>query len=64
MPIVKLSLAMRKLQPGQQIEVEATDLAFQIDLQAWTRQLGHRLVEFTPGQVQKAVIEKVGVDGV
>ena len=58
MPIVRLSQAIRKLQDGEHIEVEATDAAFEPDLQAWARQLGHAVVSFQAGEVQRAVIQK------
>jgi tRNA 2-thiouridine synthesizing protein A len=44
---------------GDRILVEATDPAFRPDIAAWTRQLGHRLVSFEAGAVQRALIEKV-----
>jgi len=58
MPIVRLSQAIRKLSDGERIEVEATDAAFEPDLQAWARQLGHSVVSFQSGEVQRAVVEK------
>jgi tRNA 2-thiouridine synthesizing protein A len=58
MPIVKISLAMKHLQAGDRLAVEATDPAFHPDLVAWTRQLGHTLVEFQAGAVQRAVVVK------
>lgn len=58
MPIVKLSRAMKNLAAGQTVTVEATDPAFEADLQAWAKQMGHAILEFTGGTVQKAVIEK------
>jgi tRNA 2-thiouridine synthesizing protein A len=61
MPIVKLSLAIKKLQAGDRVRIEATDAAFEADLIAWTRQLGHRLIEFRPGEVQEALVEKVPI---
>jgi TusA-related sulfurtransferase len=58
LPIVKVSLAMKKMATGERLLVEATDPAFRPDITAWTRQLGHRLVSFEPGAVQRALIEK------
>jgi tRNA 2-thiouridine synthesizing protein A len=58
LPIVKVSLAMRTMAAGERLLVEATDPAFRPDIMAWTRQLGHRLVSFEPGAVQRALIEK------
>ena len=59
MPIVKVSLAVKAMAVGERLLVEATDPAFRPDITAWTRQLGHRLVSFEPGTVQRAIIEKV-----
>lgn len=58
LPIVKVSLAMKTMAAGERLLVEATDPAFRPDIMAWTRQLGHRLVSFEPGAVQRALIEK------
>ncbi len=58
MPIVKLSKAMKQLDSGQTITVEATDPAFKSDVQAWTRTVGYELLEFIEAAVQIAVIRK------
>lgn len=58
MPIVKVGLAIRQLDVGQQLSVEATDPAFEPDLNAWARKTGHRIVEFQTGAVHRAVVEK------
>lgn len=63
MPIVKLSQEIRKLNPGDRLTVEATDAAFEPDLLAWARQLGHVVIMFQPGEVQRATIEKGGARG-
>lgn len=58
MPIVKLGTAIRGLEAGQQLRIEATDPAFRPDLEAWSRKTGHRILEFEEGPVQRALIEK------
>ena len=58
MPIIELSKAMRKLDPGQIVEVEATDRAFESDLRAWVAHLGHELDGFQDGDVMRAVVRK------
>lgn len=58
MPIVKVGMAIRSLQPGDRLTVEATDPAFEPDLEAWARKTGHRILEFEKGSVQRAVVEK------
>jgi TusA-related sulfurtransferase len=61
MPIVELSKAMRKLEPGQSIEVEATDPAFEADVRAWVDHVGHELVDTSgEGEIKRAVIRKRG----
>ena len=58
MPIVELTKATRQLEPGQRIEVTATDLAFKPDLEAWARRMGHTIEQFEgEGDVQRAVIQ-------
>ncbi|MDD9945747.1 MAG: sulfurtransferase TusA family protein [Myxococcales bacterium] len=58
MPIVKISKAIKKIGAGDRLEVEASDPAFQADVEAWSKKTGHALVEFTDGEVKRAVIEK------
>lgn len=58
MPIVRISQMIKSIPVGDRLSIEATDLAFRADLEAWTRRLGHALVEFHPGTVQRAVVEK------
>jgi tRNA 2-thiouridine synthesizing protein A len=60
MPIVKISQAVKTMACGDRLLVEASDPAFQADLEAWLRRLGHRLIEFHDGPVQQALIEKAG----
>lgn len=58
MPIVRLSQAIRKLEPGAQLVIEATDAAFHPDLLAWAKQLGHTVVSYEPGDPQRATVAK------
>ena len=44
-PILKTKQAMDQLQPGQQVEVTATDSGFARDASAWCNSTGNRLVE-------------------
>ncbi len=44
---------------GQTLEIEATDPAFKNDLESWVKKMGHNLLEFTDGEVKKAIIEKL-----
>jgi len=59
MPIVRISQTMKQMSVDEILEVEATDPAFEADLNAWVNQMGHELVEFSGGPVQRAVIKKV-----
>ena len=47
MPIVRIAKAVKTMSPEQTLEVEATDPAFQADVQAWTRRTGNELLSFT-----------------
>jgi tRNA 2-thiouridine synthesizing protein A len=59
MPIVKTALAVKALQPGDLIEVLATDPGSQRDFVAWSRSTGHELVEQTvDGTVYRFVIRR------
>ncbi|MEZ6122665.1 MAG: sulfurtransferase TusA family protein [Planctomycetaceae bacterium] len=57
MPIVEITRAVRTLESGQTLEVTATDLAFKLDLEAWSRRTGHAILEFHEGEVLRAVIQ-------
>ena len=63
MPIVKISQTMKQMSAGEMLEVEATDPAFKADLKAWVQQMGHELVEFSNGSIQRAVIKKAQTTG-
>ncbi len=56
MPIVKISLAVKEMEPGDVLVVEATDPAFELDVQAWADMTGNQLEEFEGGDVQRATI--------
>lgn len=59
MPIVRLSVVARGLRDGDEITIEADDLAFRADLQAWARRTGFVIAEFTAdGPVQNAKLVK------
>jgi tRNA 2-thiouridine synthesizing protein A len=44
-PIVKTAIAMKKLEPGQLIEVFATDPGSMPDFKAWSKTTGNPLLE-------------------
>jgi SAM-dependent methyltransferase/TusA-related sulfurtransferase len=43
-PLDEIAALMRKMEPGQTLEVRATDASVVIDLPAWCRLVGHQLV--------------------
>lgn len=45
LPIVRLNTAVKALSPGDELEVTATDPAFELDVQAWCRRTGNLLLE-------------------
>jgi TusA-related sulfurtransferase len=45
MPIIKLSKAIKELQPGDVLEVIANDPAFTSDVSTWCEKMGHELSE-------------------
>ena len=47
MPIVKTKKAMNDLEPGQVIEVQATDKGSLADIQAWATSSGHQYLGTT-----------------
>lgn len=59
MPIVKTAKAMKTLQPGQFLEVFATDPGSVPDFNAWSQSTGNPLVESTQeGGVYRFVLKK------
>ncbi len=56
MPIVEIAKAVRAMEPGDVLEVTANDLAFKLDVEAWSRKTGHALASFEEGDVQVAEI--------
>ncbi|MCM3716669.1 sulfurtransferase TusA family protein [Alkalihalobacillus oceani] len=59
MPIVKTKKAMKDLEPGQVIEVQATDKGSVADIQAWAKSSGHQyLGTAEDGDVLKHYVRK------
>jgi len=45
MPVVKVSKAIKEIQIGQILQRIATDPGAPPDMQAWTRQTGHEMID-------------------
>lgn len=59
MPIVKTKKAMNELQPGQVMEVHATDKGSKADMKAWAESTGHQyLGTIEEGDVLKHYLRK------
>ena len=59
MPIIKTQQAIKKLAPGQVLEMIATDPGSIPDTQAWARQTGNELLEYrTDGDCFRFLIRK------
>jgi tRNA 2-thiouridine synthesizing protein A len=59
MPVVKAKKAIDTLQPGQTLEILATDPGSQTDIAAWARSTGNTLVSSVQeGTVYKYVVRK------
>lgn len=61
-PILKLKKGMESLQPGQCLEISATDAGFPRDAEAWCRTTGHRFLSKTEenGVYRVRIIKKEG----
>lgn len=58
-PILKLKKCMETLQPGQRLEIRATDAGFPIDAESWCRTTGNHFVEKrSEGGMYYAIVEK------
>jgi tRNA 2-thiouridine synthesizing protein A len=59
MPIVKTAVAIKGLQPGELVEVLATDPGSVADFTAWAKATGNPLLEHTSdGGIYRFVIQK------
>ncbi len=47
-PLLKVKQAMERLQPGDVLEVFATDVGFTCDVPAWCQNTGHKLINVKP----------------
>ena len=52
LPLVKTKLALEPLEPGEVLEVLATDPEASIDLAAFAASAGHRFRERAPGEYE------------
>ncbi|MDI3481799.1 MAG: tRNA 2-thiouridine synthesizing protein [Tepidanaerobacteraceae bacterium] len=57
-PIVQLFNAVKSVQSGDVIIVEATDRGFYKDVQAWCRKTGNELLSLEDGDVIVAKVKK------
>lgn len=63
MPIVKTKKAMNTLEPGQVIEVQATDKGSKADIKAWAESTGHQyLGTIEEGDVLKHYLRKASIE--
>ncbi|PLR82200.1 hypothetical protein CVD25_08690 [Bacillus canaveralius] len=59
MPIVKTKKAMNELEPGQVLEVQATDKGSRADIKAWAQSSGHQYIgTVEEGDVLKHYLRK------
>ncbi|MCA9062593.1 MAG: sulfurtransferase TusA family protein [Planctomycetaceae bacterium] len=56
LPIVRMTQAVRSMASGEELEVLATDAAFEPDLEAWSRKTGHEIVHLEVGDIVRAVV--------
>jgi len=65
MPIVRTKKAIDALQPGEVIEMQATDAGSLADIQGWAKNTGHQyLGTLREGEVLKHFIRKASLDEV
>lgn len=61
LPVVKTAQAMKRLEPGQVLELLATDPGVEPDMRAWSARTGHELVEIKKnGDVFHVVLRRAG----
>ena len=59
-PVVKTAKAMKAMNPGELLEILATDPGVEPDMRAWTKQTGNELVsiERLDGDVFRVLVRK------
>jgi tRNA 2-thiouridine synthesizing protein A len=45
MPVIKTKKAIKKIEVGQVLKVISTDPGSELDMEAWSRQAGHELLD-------------------
>lgn len=61
MPLLKAKQALNRMQPGQRLQVEATDPGSVADFQTFCRQTGHQLEHFeTAADLYRYTLVKSG----
>ena len=59
-PVVKTSQAIKKMEPGQILELLATDPGVEPDMRAWSRRTGNELLSIgQQGEVFHVLIRRV-----
>jgi tRNA 2-thiouridine synthesizing protein A len=60
LPVVKTSQAIKRIEPGQVLELLATDPGVEPDMRAWTARTGNELIGITSqGDVFHVLIRRV-----
>ena len=58
LPIVNIGRALKKMEVGQLIEIEADDPAFEYDVLAFVTHLNHTIISMEKGAITKVIIRK------
>jgi TusA-related sulfurtransferase len=58
MPIVNIGRKLKSMEVGQEVDVEADDLAFEADVIAFTEQMKQTIVSLERGKIVKVCIRK------
>ena len=59
-PIVRISQAMKAMEPGGVLVVEADDPAFPADIRAWAQMTGNDILALEEGDVMTARLRRHG----
>lgn len=58
LPIVNIGRALKKMEIGQLIEIEADDPAFEYDVLAFVKHMNHTIISIEKGDITKVIIKK------
>ena len=61
LPVIRTQDKVKRMQPGDQLEVICTDPGVMQDIPAWCRINGHKVLETSSGEHEYVIVLEVGI---